>query len=55
MPHGIRVCAPAPAADDVERWNRVLALVREADGWGSCGPTASPQVWAEIRDDEVST
>ena len=52
---GTRVSAPAPAADDWERWRRVIAILREASDWGSSSLTGSPQIWAEIRDDEVST
>jgi len=50
---GIRVSAPAPESADWDRWRKVIAVLREADDWGSSGGGGAPEIWAEIKD-EVS-
>lgn len=46
---GERISAPAPPADDWERWRRATAVLRTADAWGSSDTGDATQIWAEVR------
>ena len=46
---GSRISAPAPAADDWERWRKAIDVLRTADAWGSSDTGAATQIWAEVR------
>jgi hypothetical protein len=48
--HGIRIYAPAPAADS-PRWRDVLHALNSADRWGSANITGTPEIWAEVEDE----
>ncbi|MBW8702793.1 hypothetical protein MBT84_24645 [Streptomyces sp. MBT84] len=49
---GTRVHAPAPAARDIATWEQVFVAMRSADYWGSTDANGTPEIWAEVDNDE---
>ncbi|MEU5664775.1 hypothetical protein [Streptomyces longwoodensis] len=50
---GDRISAPAPAASDWDRWRKAIAVLRQADEWGSSDASGAPRIWAEVDREET--
>lgn len=48
-PHGIRVYVTAPT--EPAAWERTVAALNSADGWGSTDSSGRTEVWAQINDE----